>query len=94
MHFLWCNSPLFCFKKKADDKFCEYKNLYIKEEQATDAAIKAIEMGLGNDAISKFTGITDKEINMLRRAKNNLNRIFIEMDILFSITSPNGLVST
>lgn len=43
---LWCNSSLFCFKKKADDKFCEYKNLYIKEERATDTDIKAIEMGL------------------------------------------------
>ena len=42
-----------------------------KEEQATDTAIKAIEMGLENDAISKLTGLTDKEINILRRAKNN-----------------------
>ena len=42
-----------------------------KEEQATDTAIKAIEMGLENDAISKLTGITDKEVNILRRAKNN-----------------------
>jgi len=42
-----------------------------KEEQATDTAIKAIEMGLENDAISKLTGLTDKEINILRRAKSN-----------------------
>ena len=42
-----------------------------KEEQATDTAIKAIEMGLENDAISKLTGLTDKEVNILRRAKNN-----------------------
>ena len=42
-----------------------------KEEQATDTAIKAIEMGLENDAISKLTGLTDKEINILRRAKDN-----------------------
>ncbi|WP_297420134.1 hypothetical protein [Clostridium sp.] len=42
-----------------------------KEEQATDTALKAIEMGLDNEAITKLTGLTDKEINLLRRAKNN-----------------------
>ncbi len=42
-----------------------------KEEQATDTAIKAIEMGLDNDAITKLTGLTDKEINILRRVKGN-----------------------
>lgn len=42
-----------------------------KEEQATDTAIKAIEMGLDNEAITKLTGLTDKEINILRRAKSN-----------------------
>ncbi|WP_315077365.1 hypothetical protein [uncultured Clostridium sp.] len=39
-----------------------------KEEQATDTAIKAIERGLENYAITKFTG---KEVNMLRRVKGN-----------------------
>ncbi|WP_157797092.1 MULTISPECIES: hypothetical protein [Clostridium] len=42
-----------------------------KEEQATDTAIKAIEMGLDNETINKLTGLTDKEINILRRAKNS-----------------------
>lgn len=42
-----------------------------KEEQATDTAIKAIEMGLNNEAITTLTRLTDKEINLLRRAKNN-----------------------
>lgn len=42
-----------------------------KEEQATDTAIKAIEMGLDNETISKLTGLTDKEINILRRSKNS-----------------------
>lgn len=40
-----------------------------REEQATDTAIKAIEMGLDNKAISKLTGLTEKEINIIRRAK-------------------------
>lgn len=34
-------------------------------------AIKAIEMGLDNEAITKLTGLTYKEINILRRAKSN-----------------------
>ncbi|CAI3245398.1 conserved hypothetical protein [Clostridium neonatale] len=42
-----------------------------REEQATDTAIKAIKMGLDNEAISNLTGLTEKEINMLRRAQNN-----------------------
>lgn len=42
-----------------------------KGEQATDTAIKAIEMGLDNETINKLTGLTDKEINILRRAKNS-----------------------
>lgn len=42
-----------------------------KEEQATDTAIKAIEKGLDNEIINKLTGLADKEINILRRAKNS-----------------------
>lgn len=42
-----------------------------REEQATDTAIKAIKMGLDNEAISNLTGLTEKEINMLRRVQNN-----------------------
>lgn len=42
-----------------------------REEQATDTAIKAIKMGLDNEAISNLTGLTEKEINMLRRAQSN-----------------------
>lgn len=42
-----------------------------REEQAIDTAIKAIKMGLDNEAISNLTGLTEKEINMLRRAQNN-----------------------
>jgi len=41
------------------------------EKQATDTAIKAIEMGMSNEVISKLTGLTDREINILRRAKSN-----------------------
>lgn len=40
-----------------------------REEQATDTAIKAIKMGLDNEAISNLTGLTEKEINMLRELK-------------------------
>lgn len=42
-----------------------------KEQQATDTAIKAIDMGLENDSITKLTGLTDREINILRRSKSN-----------------------
>ena len=42
-----------------------------REEQATDTAIKAIKMGLDNEAISNLRGLTEKEINMLRRVQNN-----------------------
>ena len=42
-----------------------------REEQATDTAIKAIKMGLDNEAISNLTGLTEKEINLLRRVQRN-----------------------
>ena len=41
------------------------------EKQATDTAIKAIEMGMSNEVIIKLTGLTDREINIIRRAKSN-----------------------
>ncbi len=42
-----------------------------REEQATDTAIKAIKMGFDNEAISNLTGLTEKEINLLRRVQRN-----------------------
>ena len=41
-----------------------------KEKKKTKAT-EAIKMGLDNEAISNLTGLTEKEINMLRRAQNN-----------------------
>ncbi|WP_154696496.1 hypothetical protein [Clostridium botulinum] len=33
--------------------------------------VKAIKMGFDNEAISNLTGLTEKEINLLRRVQSN-----------------------
>ncbi|CAI3543076.1 MAG: hypothetical protein ACLUC0_06175 [Clostridium neonatale] len=41
------------------------------KKNSLDTAIKAIEIGLDNDAIKKLTGLTEEEIEVLRITKNN-----------------------
>ena len=41
------------------------------KKNSLDTAIKAIEIGLDNDAIKKLTGLTEEEIEVLRMTKNN-----------------------
>ncbi len=43
----------------------------IRLVKKTDTAIKAIKMGFDNEAISNLTGLTEKEINLLRRVQSN-----------------------
>ena len=41
-----------------------------KEEQAIETVIMAIKMDLDNDAIINLTGLSEKEINILRKAES------------------------